>query len=147
MMPMAFRLPDNAEEQQVTVRILKAGALYCALVFGAGFALGPVRVVWVVPRLGERIAELTEMPIMFVVIVLAAHWTCRRLSVPPLPTRRLMMGVAALVLLLVLEFTVVLLIRGVTLSDYIANRDPVAGTVYVLMLGVYAMMPMLVARR
>jgi hypothetical protein len=88
-----------------------------------------------------------EMPIMFAVIVLAAQWTCRRLSVPPVPTRRLMMGLAALVFLLVPELTVVLWFRGVTLSDYVSYRDPVAGTVYLLMLAVYAVMPLLVARR
>ena len=131
----------------MTVKLLKAGAVYFALVFGAGFVLGPIRVLWVVPRFGERTAELMEMPIMFVVIVLAAQWTCRRLSVPPLPTRRLMMGGAALVFLLVPEFTVVLWFRGLTLSEYVSNRDPVAGMVYMLMLAVYAVMPLLVARR
>jgi hypothetical protein len=137
----------SAEDQGGAVRILKAGALYFALVFGSGFVLGPIRVLYVAPRLGERTAELMEMPIMLVVIVLAARWTCRRLSVAFIPTRRLMMGVVALVLLLVPEFTVVLWIRGVTLSDYLANRDPVAGTVYALMLAVYAVMPLLVTRR
>ncbi|MFZ5876704.1 MAG: hypothetical protein ACOYXU_09875 [Nitrospirota bacterium] len=126
---------------------LKAAALYFVLVFGAGFVLGPIRVLWVVPRFGERTAELMEMPIMFVVIVLAAQWTCRRLSVPPVPTRRLMMGVVALMFLLVPEFTVVLWFQGLTLSQYVSNRDPVAGTVYILMLVVYAVMPLLVARR
>jgi hypothetical protein len=38
--------------------IVKAGILYFALVFGAGFVLGPIRVFWVVPHLGERTAEL-----------------------------------------------------------------------------------------
>jgi hypothetical protein len=131
----------------MTVKLLRAGAVYFALVFGAGFVFGPIRVLWVVPRFGERTAELMEMPIMFVVIVLAAQWTCRRLSVPPAPTRRLMMGVAALVLLLVPEFTVVLWLRGLSLSEYVSDRDPVAGIVYMLMLAVYAVMPLLVARR
>lgn len=48
------------------MEILKAGALYFAFVFGAGFLLGGIRVPLLVPRFGERTAELMEMPIMFV---------------------------------------------------------------------------------
>jgi len=40
------------------MRILKAALAYFALVFGAGFMLGPIRILWVAPRLGERMAEL-----------------------------------------------------------------------------------------
>jgi hypothetical protein len=129
------------------MQILKAGALYFALVFGAGVSLGPIRILWAVPRFGERTAELIEMPIMFVVIVLAARWTCQRLDVPFMPAQRLGMGAVALGLLLVPEFSVVLWLRGLPLSEYFANRDPVAGTVYMVMLGVYAVMPLLVERR
>jgi len=49
------------------MQILKAGALYFALLFGAGSVLGSIRILWVVPRFGTRIAELMEAPIMFVV--------------------------------------------------------------------------------
>jgi hypothetical protein len=129
------------------MRILKPAALYFALVFGAGFLFGTIRVLWVVPRVGERSAELMETPVMFLVIVLAARWTCQRLAVPSLPSIRFGMGVVALALLLAPEFTVVLWLRGLTIDGYVAGRDPVAGTVYVLMLGVYTMMPVLVARR
>lgn len=45
------------------MQILKAGALYFALAFGAGFVLGTIRVLWAVPRFGERTAELMETPI------------------------------------------------------------------------------------
>lgn len=53
----------------------------------------------------------------------------------------------ALGLLLAAEFTVVLGLRGLTIGEYFASRDPVAGTVYIVMLGVFAIMPLLVARR
>ena len=36
----------------------KAGVLYFAVVFGAGFALGTIRTLWIVPRVGTRLAEL-----------------------------------------------------------------------------------------
>lgn len=129
------------------MRVLKAGALYFAIVFGAGFALGAVRVLWLVPRLGERAAELAEAPVMLAVIAAAAWWVARRLAVPRAALARLGMGLIALALLLAVEFTVVLWLRGLTLETYFATRDPVAGAVYYAMLGVFAAMPLLVARR
>lgn len=72
--------------------ILKAGVLYFALVFGAGFVLGTIRTLWIVPRLGMRMAELMETPIMLVITILAARWTVRRLAVPSTLPARLGMG-------------------------------------------------------
>jgi len=45
------------------MRVLRAGALYFAIVFGVGFLLGPIRILWIVPRVGTRTAELIEAPI------------------------------------------------------------------------------------
>ena len=129
------------------MRIMKAGVLYFALVFGAGFVLGPIRILWVVPRFSTRIAELMEVPIMFVVIIVAARWIVRRLAVPSTLSIRLGMGCVAFGLLLVAEFTLVLWLRILSISDYLASRDPVSGTVYYVMLVVFAIMPLLVARR
>jgi hypothetical protein len=129
------------------MRILKAGMLYFALVFGAGFVLGPIRILWLVPRAGERIAELLEMPVMLAVIILAARWIVRRHATPSAPLERLGVGLVALGLLLTAELTLVLGLRGLTVHEYLANRDVVAGTVYVVMLGGFAIMPLLVARR
>ena len=127
------------------MRTLKAGAIYFALVFGAGFVLGIPRVLWLVPRLGARAAELIESPIMLVVIIFAARWVVRRFSLPPTFVARLGPGFMALGLLLAAEFTVVLKIRRLTLAQYVAGRDPVAGTVYILLLLAFALMPLVVA--
>ena len=129
------------------MQILKAGAVYFALVFGAGFALGTIRTLWVVPTVGTRTAELMETPIMLVVVVLAAGWIVRRLGVPPVASRRLSVGLVALGLFLIAELTFVLWLQRLTIDEYLASRDPVAGTVYIVMLGVFAIMPLLVARR
>lgn len=126
---------------------MKAGALYFVLVFGAGFALGTLRVLLVVPRLGARTAELIEAPLMLAITLLAARWTVRRLAVPPARVPRLVMGCVALGLLLAAEFSVVLGVRGLSLREYFATLDPVSGTVYYLLLGVFALMPLLVIRR
>lgn len=128
------------------MRTLKAGVLYFALVFGAGFVLGIPRVLWLVPRVGTRTAELMETPIMLVVIVFAAGCVVRRFDLPLTIAARLGPGGVALVLLLAAEFTVVLKVRRLTMAQYAAGRDPVAGTVYILMLLAFAVMPLMVAR-
>ena len=129
------------------MQILKAGVFYFALVFGAGFVLGAIRIMWVVPRFGTRMAELMETPIMFVVNIVAARWIVRRLALSSTASIRLGMGCVALGLLLVAEFTLVLWLRGLSISEYLASRDPVSGTVYYVMLGVFAIMPFLVSPR
>ena len=129
------------------MQMVKAGLLYFTLVFGAGFVLGPIRILWVVPHLGTRIAELMEAPIMFVIVVLATRWTVQRLAVSPTPRSRLGMGGIGLALMLVAELTLVLWLRGLSIREYLSSRDPVSGTVYYVLLGVFALMPLLVARR
>src|SRR6185503_11470140 len=47
-----------------SVRAFYAGLLYFSGVFAAGFLLGAVRVLWAGPRIGERAAELLEVPLM-----------------------------------------------------------------------------------
>jgi hypothetical protein len=127
------------------VKIVKAGCLYFALVFAGGFVLAPVRLLWVVPHLGTRTAELLEMPIMLLVTILGAKWVIRRLAVPSTPASRLGMGTTALALLLTAEFGLVLRLRRLSLSEYFAGRDPVSGTVYGAMLVLVAIVPRLVA--
>jgi hypothetical protein len=39
------------------MQILKAGVLCFGFVFGLGFLLGTIRVLWIVPRLGTRLAN------------------------------------------------------------------------------------------
>ncbi|MGE5893944.1 MAG: hypothetical protein ACM34I_07800 [bacterium] len=132
---------------QAAMKILKAGVLYFILVFGVGFVLGPIRILWAVPRFGARLAELMEAPIMLAVIIVAARWIVRRLAVPSTLSSRLAMGFIALALLLAAEFALVLRLRGLSIGEYFASRDPVAGAVYYMMLGVFAVMPLLIARR
>jgi uncharacterized membrane protein len=49
--------------------------------------------------------------------------------------------------LLASEFSLVLWLRGLTISEYLAGRDPISGTVYYVLLGIFAIMPLLVARQ
>lgn len=127
--------------------ILKAGIVYFALVFGAGFVLGTIRTLYVVARVGARMAELMEMPLMLIVVIVSAKWVVLRLLVPSVPSARFGMGGFALGLLLLAEFGFVLWVRGLSIREYFATRDRVSGAVYYVMLGVFAIMPLFVARR
>lgn len=121
-----------------------AALRYFALVFAAGFALGALRVPLLVPRLGERWAELLEMPLMAGAIYFAARHVVRRERLEP--GAALAAGVVALALMLLAEVLLVTLLRGLDLRSYIASRDPVSGVVYLAMLGGYALLPALLAR-
>lgn len=127
-------------------RILKAAGLYFALVFGTGFVLGTLRVLLLVPRVGERAAELAETPLMLAAIFLAARFTVRRLRLWPVGASSAAAGLLALVFVLAVEFTVVIRLRGMTLAEYRAGRDPVAGAVYAVSLLLFAAAPWLVSR-
>ena len=127
--------------------ILRAAAVYFGLVFGAGFVLGTLRTIWITPRLGARIAELGESPVMLAVSVFAARLVVRWFAVPPNWSDRLGMGFLALGLMLVAEVALVLWLRGLSIREYFATRDRVSGTVYYVLLVVFALMPLLVERK
>ena len=129
------------------MRMLKSGATYFALVFGAGFALGTIRVLWLLPRMSTRAAELIEMPVMLAVTILAARWVMQRLPAPRTASARLGVGFTALALLLVAEFATAFWLRGMTVGEYLASRDPVSGNAFLVMLVIFAVMPLFVARR
>jgi hypothetical protein len=57
---------------------------------------------------------------------------------------RLGIGILALSILIIVEFTLVLKLRGLSIPEYIQSRDPIAGTVYLVMLLIFAIMPTVV---
>jgi hypothetical protein len=124
-------------------RLLKAALVYFALVFGAGFVLGPIRILWLVPRIGVRAAELLEMPLMIAVTFFAARWVVRRFVLWTAMAARLAVGAVALTFLAAAELALAVGLGNVSAGDYIANRDPVSGAAYLIALGLFALMPAL----
>ena len=114
--------------------------------FGAGFVFGPVRVIWLLPTVGVRVAELTELPLMLTVIFFAARWVNRRLLAERDQSLRLLVGGTALVVLLLAELILGVMFLDLTLKDAFLNRDPVSGTGYYLSLCVFALMPWFLGR-
>ena len=127
-------------------RLFKSAVLYFALVLVTGFALGSIRVPFLVPRLGERYAELLEMPIMFMAIVLAARYVIRRFALTASLSVRLRVGFAALFMSVVAELLLAAALQGRSVAQYIASRDPVSGSVYLVMLLLFALMPSILTR-
>jgi hypothetical protein len=128
------------------MRTLKTGAAYFALVFGTGFVLGSIRTLWLVPQLGVRTAELLEMPFMLVAIVLAARWLMRPIGHRAGALNRLVVGGVGLLLLLIAETIVGVALQGLSVVEVFTKHDPVSGTAYYAMLGVFAAMPWLLGR-
>jgi hypothetical protein len=91
-------------------------------------------------------AELMEAPIMLMTTIVVARWVVRRLAVPPKLSSRLGMGCIALFLLLLAEFSLVLNLRGMSISDYLVSRDPISGTVHYAELGLLAVIPYFIDR-
>ncbi|NNL94335.1 MAG: hypothetical protein HKO64_01805 [Xanthomonadales bacterium] len=119
---------------------LKPALTYFGLVFAAGFVLGTVRVIAVAPVVGEQAAEILEIPLMVIVSWLSARLVIRRFAItqkaPALAT-----GVFALGLLLLLEFTLVLQLRGLTIEQYFTQREPLALAAYFTGLLLFGLMP------
>jgi hypothetical protein len=128
------------------MRSLKAAVCYFGLVFSTGFVLGSIRVPFLVPRLGVRIAELIEMPFMLLAIVLSARYVARRFALPSTYGIRVSVGLLALALLVAAELLLTVALQRQSIGQYIASRDPVSGTVYLLMLGLFALTPAILAR-
>ena len=126
--------------------VVRYSLLYFGLVFAAGFVLGVIRLLWLAPILGERNAELAEIPVMLAVITVAARVVVGRMRQPG-PGACLATGTLALLFMLLVEFTVVLGLRGITLVQYLESRDPVAGGAYALSLLLFMLMPALLAWR
>lgn len=129
-----------------SMRILQTAVLYFLLVFGAGFVLGTGRVLLVVPLLGERAAELLEMPLMFAVIVAAARWVVRHRLDARQPSA-LPVGFIAMGFVLLADLVVGIWLRRMSPAEVFLNRDPVSGAAYYAALLLFAAMPAIMARR
>lgn len=122
-------------------KTIRAGFIYFAIVLGTGFILGMFRVPFLVPRIGERWAELAEMPIMAVVIFFSAGYLLRRFPEICTPGRSLVSGFLALLLSVATELALATVLQDRTLAEFISSRDKISGSVYIALLIVFAFMP------
>jgi len=128
------------------MRALKTGALYFALVFEAGWVLGPVRELCVVPHIGRTAGVLLEAPLMLGTTIIAARWTIRRVAVSSALGPRAAVGLVALGMLLIAEVIGARWLRGLLIRDYVAGFFSVAGCITILLFLLFAAMPLIVER-
>ena len=119
------------------MRPVHAGLVYFLLVFGAGFVLGVLRTLFVVPHLGAPTAELLETPLMLAAIWFAAHWLVPRLA----PRAALPAGLLSLGLTLLADTAVGLFLRQMTIAEIILHRDLLPALAYYGALLVFGFLP------
>ena len=81
----------------------KAGAAYFAIIFSLGFLLGTLRVLFIIPRIGELAATMLELPVILTASWFVSGWLIKRLRVAPDTASRLWMGAAAFGLTMIAE--------------------------------------------
>ena len=109
-------------------RIILPALLYVATVFAAAFALGALRVMLVVPRLGELAAVTLEVPVVLGLSWLVAGRVLRRWPLPR-PGQRLAMGGLAFALLMLGETILGVTLFGRTLAGILAAMATLPGLV------------------
>lgn len=129
------------------IQALKAGAIYVALVFLAGFGLGVLRVLIVAPRLGAVVAVLIEAPVILVVSWVVGRGCVARFGVAPMFGPRLVMGGSAFVLLMGLEAALSVLAFGRGLADHLGGYLTLPGALGLAAQLGFAVIPLIQLRR
>jgi hypothetical protein len=123
------------------MKIVLSAITYFAMIFGAGFLLGPIRVLMLEPRVGVRVSELIEAPIMLLAILVIGRWIgCKQCRLMPIPS---VLGVGLLTAMMILtaDVAVGVILRGMTIVDVFVKRDAVAGPVYFVLVALTAVTP------
>jgi len=100
---------------------IRAGFLYFVAVFGIGFVLGTIRVLVLIPRLGELVSTFIELPIILGAAWIVCGLLVARLHVLPQWQVRLTMGGIAFGLLMVAELALSVWLFGGTVQEHFAG--------------------------
>ena len=99
------------------LRATEAGAFYAVIVFLIGFILGTIRILLVVPRLGETIAVIFEAPVILAASWFVCRWCVKRFNVTRTVPARSLMGLVAFLVLISAEFAL-----GAVLGRFLADQ-------------------------
>ena len=122
---------------------LLAGLAYFACVFSAGCGLGMIRILFVVPAVGETAAVSLELPFILAWSWFVCGWLLRRIAVPAGTTGRLGMGVTAFAVLMIVELGLPVLVGGRSLGDGFAQYQQVPGLIGLFGQIAFALLPLL----
>lgn len=126
------------------MQILLTGAAYFAAVFAAGFVLGVLRTLVLVPLLGELVAVLLELPVILTIAWLVCTRILRRW--PLSPPSAVGMGTIAFLLLMGAEAGLSTLLAGRSLAEHLALYSQVPHQVGLAGQLAFAMFPWIQVR-
>jgi hypothetical protein len=124
------------------LRATKAGALYAIIVFVIGFILGTIRVLLLVPRLGETIAVIVEAPIMLAASWFVCRWCVDRLNVKRTVPAGSLMGLVAFVVLMSAEVGLGA-VFGRSIADQLAAYGSLVGAIGLAAQVIFALIPVI----
>jgi hypothetical protein len=128
------------------MRILTSACLYFVIVFGVGFLLGPIRVLWLEPWLGKTAAVAVEAPCLLAAMIFAARqvprWTGLSKTIGSLAA----MGIGALFLQQIADVALAIGLRGMTASEKVKAYATPEGLIYLALVLLFAAMPVMVNR-
>lgn len=127
------------------MRTLFTGTAYFVTVFAAGFVLGVLRTLVLVPLLGELAAVLVELPLILTIAWLACTRILRRW--PLSPRSALGMGAIAFLLLMAAEAGLSTLLAGRSLAEHLALYSQLPHQLGLAGQLVFALFPWVQARR
>jgi hypothetical protein len=124
-----------------------AGLAYVGVIFALGFALGTVRVLVLLPAIGETLAVFLELPVMLAACWVVAGFLTRRFIKPGNGSMALVMGAVAFALLMVAELVVAVSVYDRTPSEQVAHWLTIAGAVGLSGQIAFAIFPWIQVRR
>jgi len=127
------------------MRVLLTGSVYLVAVFAAGFVLGVLRTLVLVPLLGPLWAVLIELPVMLAIAWLVCTRILRRW--PLSPAAAAVMGAFAFSLLMLVEAALSNLLAGRSLTEHLALYAQLPHQVGLAGQLVFAVFPWIQARR
>ena len=113
-------MKENAAGERTMARAAAGGMVYFAIVFAAGFVLGTLRILVLMPRLGEAAAVLFELPLMLAVSWIACRRVVARVGISRRHAARLLMGGIAFAMLMLAELGLSVLAFARTPAEHLA---------------------------
>ena len=123
-------------------RTTETGALYAIIVFLIGFIFGTIRVLLLVPRLGETTAVIVEAPIMLTASWFVCCWCVDRLNGRQTVPARSLMGLVAFLVLMSADVGLGA-VFGRSLVDQLAAFKSSPGAIGLAAQVIFAMFPVI----
>jgi len=98
-------------------------------VFAIGFALGAIRVLLLVPRLGDTVAVLLEAPVILALSWQMSRWSAKKSGLMTDTGGALLMGTISLAVLMSAEFVTAMTCFNRTVAEYFAGFWSVPGAI------------------